>query len=432
MKVCRSGRALVALLLCVVAACTTERGRQPERPLRREPRSGGMVAFGVLGAPATLDPYSPVASDLTRALVRPVYPSLYRFLPDGRTVPSLARSATRAGDVVTIELERRRWSDGRPILARDVVASWRRAGPPSGFAAFDEVRAQGERTVALSTATSEPERALASAAFILPRGRAGLVSGGPFQVTSRREGLEVVYRPDPEWSGSPPHLGVLKVRFVQSFRQLLALLDEGRLDAAALPSMVNLGEIVGRDLELRGVLGWETVYLDLEGSSLGRADRAAVIGALDREAIAEAFVRGDGRVTDALPSAVSAPARGASEGGSVERVQISTAAGDELLQLIQRAVFRQLEAAGLESDLVGIEPEVFYGRWGSTSPTHVELRRSTGGPPYLPSPPARAAFPLFRVRSFIASSPRLHGARPNPTFEGPLWNVERWWLEASG
>jgi Bacterial extracellular solute-binding proteins, family 5 Middle len=395
------------------------------------------VVFGVVGAPATLDPYSPAASDLTYALARPLYPSLYSFRPDGSTKPYLARSATQTGNRLVVILRRARWTNGRPVSARDVVSSARRAGPTSGFAAFDLIRAAGRRRVALEGAVRNPERALATLGFVLPRGRSGEATAGPYRMQSYRRGLEIVYRADPRWWGPKPYLDQVSVRFIQSQELLLSLLEDGRLDAAAPLSSVNLADTMTDGIALSGVLGWERVVLDFAGSRLTRPERAAVADALDRKEIEEVFVRSDGRLSDTVaPGPGPEGARGpwpSALGRSRLRpaaVDLSTSTGDELLELIRRAAFTQISAAGVDVDALTVEPATFYGSWDVGEDTDVALRRLAGAPPWRrPAERTRnlTTFPLFHVETFVAWRPRLRGLAPNPTFEGPLWNMQRWW-----
>ncbi|CAN5555320.1 hypothetical protein BH24ACT26_BH24ACT26_18790 [soil metagenome] len=434
----RGARLLAVSLALSSVACT---GADPSDTNDGAVRSGdpargagGTVAFGVVGSPATLDPYSPLASDLTRALVRPVYPSLYRLLPDGGTDPYLAASATRVGRRIEVTLRRARWSDGSRIGARDVVASARRARAPSVFAAFERVRALGPRTVAFRGRVERPHLALATAAFVLPRGEArAAVSGGPFLLSSHRPGLEVTYERNPDWLGERPLLDGLSVRFVQSLRQLVALLHRGRLEAAAPPSTVNIADVVGRRVRLREALGWETVYLDLAGFDLGSTERAAVVSSIDRSTMAATFVRSDGRVAASLPAVLGGTDASSDRAGDgfEDRIQVSAPVGDELLELVQRALWRQLRRAGIDADLVGIDPETFYGAWREDNPTDIALRRAAAAPAFG-APAARGespAYPLFRVKTFIATLDGVHGPAPNPTLDGPLWNVESWWVE---
>ena len=433
-----SARSLAALVALVALACTSADAPR-ERPAGRRPTPtrGGTVVFGVVGAPATLDPYAPTASDLTRALVRPVYPSLFRMLPDGSTEPYLARSMAPIRSGVRVVLRRARWSDGRTIDASDVVASARRARPPSGFAAFERVRAERPRAVVFRGRVRAPEVALASAAPVLPGGRAsGGVWGGPYAIASNRPGFGLVLSRNRRWFAGTALVDEVRVRFVQSVRQLLALLENGRVHAAAVPSLVNLPDVVGDPVRLMHRVGWETLFLDFRGSALSSPERAAVAAGIDRAALEEAFIREGGEVIEAMPEALGrrGAARAPPAVTPTRRVQIAVPAGDERLELMREALFRQLDEAGVQADLVGVEQETFYGRWQTDNPTDAALRRATAGPPYsAPSRPRprMSAFPLFRVATYLAARPRVRGVAPNPTFEGPLWNVERWWRSRS-
>ena len=227
------------------------------------------------------------------------------------------------------------------------------------------------------------------------------------------------------------------VQFVQGLPQLAGLLRLGRLDAAAPPSTVNLAEVAPDDVEVERRLGWERIWLDFRGSTLTPGERLAVGSRLNRGAIERTFVRGDGRIADTLaPSPGRDGATGPWDGLlspplSRQPIQLAAPLGDDLLGLIQRAAYTQLSAAGADVELATIEPEVFYGAWKGPAGTNAELRRSAGGPPFAaPSEAVRRvdAYPLFQVASFTVSRPGVNGVSPNPTYEGPLWNMQRWWV----
>ena len=431
-------RAPATLLAAIVAAATlscTGAGdeRAPASRTPHTPRRGGRVVVGFLGAPASLDPYAPNASDLTRALARPLYPSLFRFLPDGTARPYLARSVEQENGGTRVVLRRARWSNGKPITAGDVVASAHRATPPSGFAAFDRVARAGRRAVLLIGRVRSVPRALASAAFVLPEGIGGQAFGGPYLLRSYRPGLGLVLQRNRTWSAGPrPFLDRVTVRFVETLRGLLGLLERGTLDVGALPSFVNLRDVVSDNVRLDERRGWEMLFLDFRGSSLTPGERVAVGQGIDRSALQEAFVRDEGEMTSVVPEPLSSrPAALPSPRRPSELVQIAVPAGDELLELMQRGIFQQLDRAGIEADLVGIDQTTLYGPWARAFPLDAALRRSVTGPRYAPERSSRSlpAWPLFRVSTFAASRRGVHGPMPNPTFDGLLWNIERWWVE---
>jgi ABC-type transport system substrate-binding protein len=286
------------------------------------------------------------------------------------------------------------------------------------------------------------ERALATAAFVLPRGRAarpGGRFGGPFVLAGVRRGLQVVYQPNPEWEGSDPYLERLVVQFVSGVGFLLDLLERGDLDGAAVPSAVNLGDrLAARGLEHAEALGWESVHLDFGASGLDARLRRAIVGAVDRGAVAEGIVRGDGRVSNTLhPSpgpdgaegAFDRASRGSIDGASV---LLTGPGGDELISLTQRIVQRQLDDAGASVEIASAEPGAVYGG-GRGDPGGIKVLRSAGVPGAI-DPPAVVRtldmFPMFHVETVVAFGPALKGIEVNPSIEGPLWNAELWWLGA--
>lgn len=400
---------------------------------------GGSVTFGVYGEPATLDPYSPLASDLTFALARPVYRSLYRFTPEGEAVPDLVRSLNVSGELATLRLVRARWSTGRPITARDVAATIRRARPPSGLAAIDSVTRRGPRRLIVGGNIVDWPEALARISFVLPARRTPAAYSGPFRVRSRVPGLQVVLEPNPV-AEVQPYLDRLTVRFTEGLEFLLGLLADGRLDAARLPSTVNLGERLDEaGLQHLSALGWERIYLDLAGAELSRGQTRRLAGAIDRAQIETGFVRSHGRISDTLHpepgvSGSEGPYgrlfRGPSDGARID-LQLSAPIGDELLELIQRLLQVQLDAAGLDVELVNVEARRFYGEWAVDGPVAGAIRRAAGAP----GPSGRGgvdmdALPLFHVDTLVAWTGPLEGIAVNPTFEGPLWNAEVWHLSS--
>lgn len=223
---------------------------------------------------------------------------------------------------------------------------------------------------------------------------------------------------------------------------MLGLLRNDRLDAALLPSAVNLDErLDALKLKHADALGWESIYLDLGGAAPQRSHRAAIAEGIDREVIESGLVRDDGRIANTLhpePGPDGGDGRWASipAGRPVaDSILVSAPLGDELLLLIQRIVQQHLTRAGFEVELVRIEPSTFYGPWARDDPMDVALRRALGAPGLTDSRMDfrdLAAFPLFHVDSELAWQPHVYGLLPNPTLEGPLWNVHEWWVEQEG
>jgi hypothetical protein len=439
---------LIALALsALISACTSDAtlspsSRDDSAPDRSRPRPIGEATVGVIGEPATLDPYSPKASDLTLALLRPVLPSLFRFLPTGEVHPSLALSLDEKDGGARVRLRDAHWSNGRRITARDVVASIRRARPPSGFARIVSARALSSRILSLRGAIDNWPEALATAALIYPR--EGLaVSGGPYRLASRTPGLELVYTPNDRWWGQPPRLRRVTVQFTANIDILMGLLRRGHFDAAAPPSTLGLASRL-RSARLRSesALGWESIVLDFTRSDLTRSERVGVTEALDLRTLVGVFIRGYGRSSFRLhpgpgPSGAAGPWSRplGTASRTTQVVEIAAPRDDELLGLLQEAIYEQLRSSGITSELSSIESFDYYGGWLDQEPVDVALKREAGAPSGRVGKAAfRAldAVPLAHVSSVLAWRPGLEGPEPNPTFEGPLWNLERWHFAGGG
>jgi ABC-type transport system substrate-binding protein len=432
----------VAILCLVLAACeiTGEAPPPDTGAPSPSPVAGGSLLFGVYGEPATLDPHSPLASDLTYALVRPLYRSLYRFEPDGEAVPDLVRSLGISGDVATLTLERAKWSDGRPITARDVAGTVERARPPSGLSLVDSVDVITPRRLVLTGSVEDWPATLARISYVVPPSGRPLYSG-PFVLARSVPGLQMTYRPN-LGSGASPYLDRFTVQFTESVGILLGLLEQGDVDAAWIPSSVNLEQRLDEiGLAHDDALGWERLYLDLEGSSLDVEQRRALARSLDRRAFETGFVREDGRIANTLtpepgPGAADGPFssvfRGEGEGEDVS-LQLAAPTGDELLDLLQRLSQVHLDLAGFDVELVNVDARRFYGEWARDDPVDAALRRAAGAPGLAPgSSGDLAALPLFHVENVLAWREGVFGLDVNPTLEGPLWNAETWFRSRGG
>jgi ABC-type transport system substrate-binding protein len=429
---------LPLLLVLWLGACTPG-SDDPEPPdVVATPPSGGSVDLGVVGEPATLDPYGRDASDLTYALVRPVFPTPFRLLPDGNVEADLAASLDEVPGGARLELKEAQWSNGRPITARDVVASIERATPPSGFADIRSATAESRRTVMLRGDVDRWPETLASGAYVLPRGRLlrGRLSGGPFRFARYDQGRRLVYERNGAWDGSAPFLDRIAVSFVQSTELLIRLLDEGKLDAAAPPSSVNLDERLDElGLAHQEKRGWEALSLSFDPDDVTRNQWIATAREVDLRALLATFIRDDGRFTNTLYpgpkgsegfwSHVAMP----NFGPPLSQMTLAAPEGDELLASLQRAIQLDLERDGITVEVVTAPWSTHYGRWRDDSPASAALLRASGAPGMSGPPDDTSSFtlPLAHVETIVTWREEVHGIAVNPSLDGPLWNAAEWW-----
>lgn len=409
--------------MVLLAACESNVATDgPDRVPPREAISGGKVTFGVFGDPPTLDPYSKLASDLTYVLARPVYRSLFQIGPDGTISSDLVDldDLRPAPGGVTVELGPARWSNGEPVTARDVVYSVKTARGPSGFVGLSATAVDRRVVRFRGSSFGDWARRLALRTFVVPRRRNLEVGSGPFVVTRFVPGLEIVYERNPRWTPEPALLDGITVRFISSTGTMLELLERGKLDAAAPPSAVNLDDRLDEvGLSHAKSRGWETISLDLDEAPAGLL-RSTIGGAIDRDHIAEGLLRDDGGTLQ-----IRGPDKRLDD-PDVE-IQLATAAGDELLQLMQRIMQKDLARRGIRAELVQVDPATLYGPWGSGSPVDVallrEIRPGFRGPRV---PKDFSSFPLFSVDTFVAWREGIRGLEPNGGPDGPLWNAAEW------
>lgn len=245
---------------------------------------------------------------------------------------------------------------------------------------------------------------------------------GPFVVDQYVPGLKISYVPDPEWDGDPPRVDRLTVQFIASLEIMLQLLANGRLDAAAVPSAVNIDERLDElGLNYASVLGREVISLNLEETP-DRQLRAAIVAAIGVDVIEEGLIRDEGKLIGVGPHNAIGAAPGT-------EIQLGTAAGDELLTMMQRLLQKQLEP-NIRSELVTTDPATFYGAWESDSPLDVALRREIVPGSHRPRVRRDLSWiPLFSVESFLAWNDGVVGLEPKGTLDGPFWNAELWALE---
>ena len=254
---------------------------------------------------------------------------------------------------------------------------------------------------------------------------------GPFRLAAYDRGRKMVLEPV-----ASAYLDRIVVLFIESVEIALALLENGDLDAAALPTSVNLDErLEERGLEHAEELGFEAVHLRFNQDLLSHASWIALAHRIDRTALLRGFVRDDGRWTNALRPAPCCRdgyfAHVAVPGGDPPDVfKLAVPAGDELLSLMQRAIQLQLAERDIQVELVSVPASRLYATWLRDAPVEAMLVRVVGAEGLDdPERPEFAALPIAHVETLLAWRPGVHGLEVEPTLLGPLWNADLWWKE---
>lgn len=268
--------------------------------------------------------------------------------------------------------------------------------------------------------------------------RGAALDSGPFRLVRHQRGLKLVLERNPGWDGSPPLLDRVVVYFIESLDIAIALLERGRLDAASLPVSVNLDERLDEiGLAYDDRLGFEAVHLRFNDELLSSDSAIAVGHRIDRDALIEGFVRDDGRLTNALYPApccwdgyyahVAAPG-----GEPPATLRLAAPAGDQLLDLMQRALQVQLRKRGIAVELVTVPASTLYGEWLRSPPVEAFLARTLGRPGLSDPAPDDIAFtavPLAQVETLVAWRDGVHGVAVDATLGGPLRYAGEWWKD---
>ncbi len=229
---------------------------------------GTSVRFDLAADPRTLDPLfiAPDAASVEQQLARLSFEPFVELDARGRAYPALlAAIPTLAngglsldGRTIRYRLRRGvRWSDGRPVTARDVLFTLRAILDPSnpvrsheGYELVDHAAAPDEHTVvlhlrhawapAVATLFSSgvapqfvlPEHVLASQA---PLERAAFnaapnVGDGPYRFVSWRRGEGFRYAANPLYWRGEPRVAALDIRTIPDPSTNLLLLRSGELD----------------------------------------------------------------------------------------------------------------------------------------------------------------------------------------------------------
>jgi peptide/nickel transport system substrate-binding protein len=323
--------AMMLVSLGLAGACTSGGSRGAPATVR----------FDISADPRNLNPLflNPDASSVEQQVARLVFEPFVDFDERGRPQPALLRevpSVANGGlspDGRTIHYRLRpgvRWSDGRPVTARDVIFTLRAILDPrnpvrtqEGYDLVDRAQAPNAQTVifhlkrAWAPAVVSyfsygftpqfvlPEHVLASQTplFRAAFNSAPVVGDGPYRFVSWKRGEGLRYAANPRyWRGTPP-VSELVVRAIPDPSTNLLLLQSGELDFNLVAPAQTM--VIGKDphIAFRTVptavvagLAINTAHFPLQDVRV----RQALAASIDRSAISRKITLGYYPVTDMI------------------------------------------------------------------------------------------------------------------------------------
>jgi peptide/nickel transport system substrate-binding protein len=309
---------------------------EPPAAAAGKPRRGGTAVTGWSAEPAGINEYVVVPTAVTQELLIQVFLRLLEENPDFEKHPAtfsplLARSYVWSPDHRLLTFKLRddvRWSDGVPVTADDVRFTWQAQTSPEVAWQFSHMKAEiaDVEVVDPHTVRFHFKRAYAKQLMdaneggILPRHVWGqvpfsrwrqsgdwfkqhLVADGPFVVESWKPQQQIVLRRnDSYFDPGHPYLDRVVMRVIPDQASLLAQLDSGDLDYAAVVNPADAPRILAnpRLVLLRyWVRTWVGVAWNTTREPFTDPEvRRALSLALDRPTIVTSIWHGYARVSD--------------------------------------------------------------------------------------------------------------------------------------
>ncbi len=281
------------------------------------PKRGGTLNFGRETGPTQIDPANSIVGGDVYTLDK-IFEPLYITNPQGQLVPWLAQGHTVSPDAKTWTFALRpgvKFSDGKPVVADDVVFSiLRAAGDKNGPLSFldfaiKSLKAEGDHTVVATL--SQPWAPFLSdisvfANAVLPKDFGGQaesaffanpVGTGPFTLKSLVKGGNVSLERNPHyWQPGKPYLDAVNLIYINDDNQRVLQLKGGQVEViSAVPATQVVALKADPSLVLKAFGSWAVDLLFFNEKVPQFADRhvrRAINHALDITAIAKATTYG--------------------------------------------------------------------------------------------------------------------------------------------
>jgi peptide/nickel transport system substrate-binding protein len=297
------------------------------------PDRGGTYVEGVAGSPQYLNPLLSQYNAVDGVLTPLLFNGLTKLDEQGDVVPDLAESMKVSEDGLTYDFRLKpglTWHDGAPVTARDVLYTvgamqaddfpgvpwlsklWRSVqvtAPegPDGLAVQFKLEQPLASFLDYTTIGLLPAHLwekVPVADMMDSQYNTRPVGTGPFQlhdITATR--VELV--PNPDYPGPEPYLTGLTFRFYPDHQSLLPAYERGEIDGISVLWPDDLDTVSGwDDLQLFSapLSGYTLVYLNLQNPNLPffkeKAVRQALLYGLDRQALIDKTLHGQGLVAD--------------------------------------------------------------------------------------------------------------------------------------
>lgn len=302
-----------------------------------KPVDGGKLVIGSIGEPTIFnDFYSTDTS--SSEISSKLYNGLVTFDNSLKPQPDLAESWEFSPDnlKITVKLKKDvKWQDGQPFTADDVVFSYNiprskdYAGPrASDFEKIKDIKKIDDQTVEIDL--SEPYAPIMStlAYSILPKhilkdvpvkeldknefNTKKPVGTGPYKFVEWKSGEYIKLTKNPDYFKGAPHIDELFYKFVPDQNALIAQLQAGEVDIIGVPSTdLQTVEDWAKKSGKADVITTQALSYTYLGYNMlnplfkDKKVRQALTMALDRKAIVEAVLNGDGKVANAPASPLS-------------------------------------------------------------------------------------------------------------------------------
>jgi len=270
-----------------------------------------------------LDPHKQTAFSSLR-LLELIYEPLVRLDAQLNVAPAIAESWEFASDAKTLTFKldpKAKFTNGAQVTAADVKASFERvldeatsAAARSNFLSIQSIDTPDDATVVFNLSTADVPILVAMAtvnAAIVPAseieagtiGTAALGSG-PFKLESWEPNAKEVLSANPDWAGGKLNIDGITISVLPDETAILASLRAGQTDFALLNDPLVATMVPNEpNLQLNRVANLAYNVLQLNPSRAPMDNllvRQAMSCAIDRQAIVDAALAGEGQVTGPL------------------------------------------------------------------------------------------------------------------------------------